>query len=248
MIALMYHHANKDKFSNKIEMLQKHFKYISENYITANSPEMSGDVKSIIMVFDDAYYDFYYFIYPELKKYNLKVVLAVPTSLIKSKSNVENEKRLKCGHSEIWEMAKDKEFSSFCTWSEIAEMVDSGHVKVASHGHIHCDLTKLNAQEVMYELATSSEIIYNKLGRRPDSLVFPYGEYNNQIIDIAKTVGMKFFFGIGNERYLDRNENNSIIKRIYADDMVCENFFDKIPNVIKREYITYKNYLKSMMG
>jgi hypothetical protein len=79
------------------------------------------------------------------------------------------------------------------------------------------------------ELLKSKEIIENKLGTNVESFVFPFGKYDQNILDETKK-HYKYAFRIGNAINKDFRGVNNVIYRIDGD-------FLKSP----REIFTLKN-------
>jgi peptidoglycan/xylan/chitin deacetylase (PgdA/CDA1 family) len=242
LMSLMFHHANSDKYSNSDYVLSNFFEYISTRYnvIYPNEYKKSIHRIEVSLVFDDAYYDFYYYVYPLLIKYNLKATLAVPVRYIVEKTKSSSIDRLSLKHDAM--MTKfDHQNTPFCTWTEISEMVDSGNVEVASHGYNHVKLTNLKLSELLFELKTSKEIIEDRLDASCDTFVYPYGVYNknvlqevNKIYKYNIAIGGMYNFGILNDP----------IYRIYADDMEkgheIFSFFNKIKYILRSFRFFYK--------
>ena len=64
-------------------------------------------------------------------------LLAVPTLYIIESTNISDEERLSVPYFEAMKGDVYREKVPFCTWEELKEMVNSGHVELASHGHEH---------------------------------------------------------------------------------------------------------------
>jgi len=113
--------------------------------------------------------------------------------------------------------------SLLLTWDQIKEMVDSGLVEVASHSHdLHkgvianpqgndrpaATTLRYDAKSGRYEtdedylqriradLSKSIDLIERHTGRKPRSIIWPYGKYNRQVIEIAKSLGMTITMGL----------------------------------------------------
>jgi len=65
-------------FEQQMDYLSKNYKIISLNDLNKSDPFIS----SVIITFDDGYYDFYEYAYPILKKYDIKVTLYLITSIL----------------------------------------------------------------------------------------------------------------------------------------------------------------------
>ena len=212
----MYHHVNSDKFSNSLEILRRHFEYISKNYQTIFPGENTSFLKTdLLLVFDDGFYDFYYYVYPLLKKYNLKAVLSVPTKYILDDTNIDTEKRLSIKHSDMIYNPQVIEYAPFCTWQEIKEMSESGYVEIASHSINHSNLTKLSLEEAEKEIKISKDIIEKKIEKECKTFTYPYGAFNNIVRENVKKY-YKYDIGIGNEYNFTWE---TTINRLYADDL-----------------------------
>jgi peptidoglycan/xylan/chitin deacetylase (PgdA/CDA1 family) len=61
--------------------------------------------------------------------------------------------------------------------------------EVGSHSHTHPDLTKLSIDEVFRELDLSKQILSKIVGREVKSLAYPYGAYNNTVVEAVKRSG-----------------------------------------------------------
>lgn len=195
--AVMYHHINSDDLplSNSDVMMQAHLCLISERYTTLFPGDESAD-RSICLTFDDGYYDFYHYVFPLLQKFNLKALLAVPAAFILEDTDVEPERRLSLKHHQIYEGENYKTFAPFCTFSELREMIQSGHVAIASHSMHHVNLTD-EGVDLEREIFGSKVLLEEKLGYRVESFVLPYGKYNDAAVTLARE-HYPYIFRIGN--------------------------------------------------
>jgi len=219
LVSLMYHHIESDQYSNSIKLINAHFEFISNKYKTIFPNEYKKSFLRIelCLVFDDAYFDFYFYVFPLLKKYDIKVILAVPTKFILDHSTLPDVDRLEQKHNDIMIGTNYKKFESFCTWTEIKEMVDSGHVIIASHGNKHQNLLMVDKDSCINELLNSKEKIKEKTGIDTDIFVYPFGKYNKDIYNVTKEY-YKYQFSIG--KLINLDIKKSIIYRVYADDMI----------------------------
>ena len=213
---MMYHHINSDDLplSNSDEMMKAHLELISERYKTI----FPGDLitsRSICLTFDDAYYDFYYYVFPLLKKYNLKALLAVPSAFILDETNIESEKRLSLKHQDIYENYQT--FAPFCTYVELRKMVQSGHVQIASHSMNHVNLTQ-EGVDLEKEIFGSKVMLEEKLGCRIDSFVLPFGKYNDAAVALARE-HYSYVFRIGNALNPSWDGIGGLIYRIKGDGL-----------------------------
>lgn len=62
---------------------------------------------------------------------------------------------------------------------------------------------RLTVGQVKNELMESKKIIEQKIGHSINTIIYPYGGYNAQVVDMAKTIGYTFGFTVS----LQENEN-----------------------------------------
>ena len=71
--------------------------------------------------------------------------------------------------------------------SDVKWLGDLG--EVGSHTLTHPDLTVLDSERALYELVKSKEILEGILERKIESLAYPYGHYNDTVIELARKAG-----------------------------------------------------------
>ena len=163
--------------------------------------------KAILLSFDDAYLSFYTRVFPLLKAFNFPAVLGVVgawTDLRRTAPVMYGEQ----GTSAT---------PRFATWRQIREMSESGLVEIASHTYdLHRGLPAnpegnlepaaisriyypatdsyeadhVWRERVRADLAKNSNAIERETGRRPRTIVWPYGAYNDELVKIAGELGM----------------------------------------------------------
>ncbi|WED22961.1 polysaccharide deacetylase family protein [Vibrio sp. JC009] len=170
--------------------------------------------KSVVITMDDGYRSVYKYAYPLLKAFNAAATLFLYTDFIEAPHAV--------------------------TWKQVAEMQQSGVIDMQSHSKSHAsvavpldpeiDLTKQTLEEVKYPAA----LIKRKTGNKPDIFSFPYGDSNDETINILYQQGVKMAVTVqqgGNPSFA----NPYLLKRtmIYADDNMAS-FVEKL-KVFRRE-------------
>jgi peptidoglycan/xylan/chitin deacetylase (PgdA/CDA1 family) len=217
----MYHHIDSDRFSNDLELFERHLQYIADRFeIVLPGDTLSGERDALCLTFDDAYFDFYHYVYPLLQKYHTKALLAVPTAYILEETRVDPAKRLSVQHDRCYQEEVYREFAPFCTWSELREMGESGLVYLASHSHNHCDLT-LPDTDLYEEIVTSRHILEAHLGEKIESFVLPFGRYNRKSIELLRD-HYRYIFKVGQGVNPDFDGIHGLIYRIDGDDMTDE--------------------------
>lgn len=208
-----YHKVGRGKHHTSLSLLEEHFLYLQKKY-SFFFPGESYKKNGAILIFDDGYFDFYHFVFPLLKKHQLKALLALSTFYIKNTTSVPIEERLSISYaSAMTEGIFDKKMP-FCTWEEIQEMVASGFVQIAAHSHLHANLT-FDFVDLEREIVLPKKIIEEKLGQRVTSFVYPFGRWNERVQRAVKEVyPYTFRMGFGYNKSL---ESDRPLKRICLD-------------------------------
>ena len=160
-------------FDNQMEYLKINgYKTITqEELISFLDYRSSIPEKSIMITIDDGYRSIYKIAYPILKKYGFTATLFVYTDFVGACKNA-------------------------ITWKQLKEMKSNGF-SIGSHTLSHADLTKQMPNEtdedfcvrIMKELRVSKQIIDKKLNQDTISLAFPYGSYNEEVLNFTKSCG-----------------------------------------------------------
>ncbi len=172
---------------------------------------------AICLTFDDAYYDFYHDVFPLLRHHNIKAVLAVPVQYIVDKTQVSAKERLSVPYVQGMENPLLAEKVPFCTWEELHEMSQSGHVVIASHSFSHANLADKKA-DLSKEIIYSQLVLQKKLKTAINSFVYPYGKMNYRA---HKMVCQFYQFGIriGSALNVGWDDQRQYIYRINADPL-----------------------------
>ncbi|HEX3016275.1 MAG TPA: polysaccharide deacetylase family protein [Caproicibacter sp.] len=178
--------------------MESDLKYLKENnYTTINMTDLiryvdgKGNLpeKPIILSFDDGYLNNYVYLYPLLKKYNMKIVLSIIGK------NTDDFTRIPDNNLDY----------SHVTWSQIKEMKESGLVEIQNHTYnmhtmnskrLGCKKNK-NESSSHYEQVLTDDIeklqdeILTNTGTLPNTFAYPYGKYSNESEAILKKLGFK---------------------------------------------------------
>lgn len=198
-------------FAKQLEYLKKngyHTIHLSDlmeflNYKTAIPS------KSVIITLDDGYQSIYEFAYPLLERYGYTATLFIYTDFIEASRNA-------------------------LTWNQLRKLKAAGF-EIASHSISHADLTKKLPYEndqtywsrITEEFINSKKIIDRELNQDTQFFAYPYGNYNQQILDLFPKAGYKLGLTI-------RNGGNSFLanpltlkrSQILAENMAY--FVDRI--------------------
>jgi len=148
--------------------------------------------KKFIITFDDGYKDLIINALPLLKKYNFKATCFIVSDLI-GKKNVWDEL-----NSNI----KDKELMNL---SDIHFWLKNG-MCIGSHSKNHKKLTLLNEKDKIDEIINSKDELETLTGESVNSFCYPYGLYNENIVNIVKEKYNSAF--TTNRSRFDTNKHN----------------------------------------
>ena len=178
----MYHKFGVDKYpttSITMDQFDAHIAELTNIKYSIKSLEFildtiinDGDLpkNTIGISVDDADKSFYEYGWPKFKKNGIPVTLFVNTSTI-HKSN-----------------------KNYLNWDQLRELENQG-VTIGAHSHSHYHMSELSIEEVKKEIEISNNIFLKELGRVPTLFAFPYGETNQEIIDLLKEYKFKAAFG-----------------------------------------------------
>ncbi len=179
-------------------LLEKGYTFISFQELNdANSGKIEFPEKPILITFDDGYYSNYEYIFPILKKYNVKVSIFIVTDKI----------------------GKEIDGKKYLSWEQCIEMQNSGLVEIFSHSKRHVFYDKLSVRMIRDDVIESYKIIEEKLGRKNLKVfAYPYGAYTKETVWTLKSNGIDMqVYDIGMNYSNDFNDD--YIKRF---NIPCE--------------------------
>ena len=175
-VSLMFHRVSEPGMQGAF---LKYLDYLVQTFPIIVPGEPLVAPVSISLIFDDAYIDFYEYVFPLLKKYNIKALLAVPVSYISEKIEEPMKDRMLKTHYAGIDKPSAEVNTAFCSWIELKEMVDSGYVIIASHTQTHCSTPALNThEEQLFEIMSSKKVLEEKLGTIVEHFIYPYGHWS----------------------------------------------------------------------
>ena len=123
--------------------------------------------KPVCITFDDGYLDSYTIVYPMMKEFGYPWTLFLITDAVGKSYN-----RM--------------------TWEQLKEMADSGAVTIANHTLSHPTLHNLPTRaEKENEIIGANKALKYHLGIDNLWFAYPYGDYDDEVIDICKKAGIK---------------------------------------------------------
>ena len=212
--------SDPDNFSyiNTPQSYEENIKVLLENGYTfisfqelndANNGKIKLPERPILITFDDGYYSNYEYIFPILKKYNVKASIFIVTDKI----------------------GKEIDGKKYLSWEQCKEMQDSGLVEIFSHSKRHVFYDKLPVRTIRDDVIESYRIIEENLGTTNLKVfAYPYGAYTKETVWTLKVNGIDmqvYDLGIN----YSNDFNNDYIKRINIPcEMTGSEIIDEINN------------------
>lgn len=185
-VILLYHHVDSSTpaiTSIKPEQFDRHLEIIeSQGFTVVPLAELvensrTGDplAREVAMTFDDAYTSIYTEAWPRLKARNWPFTIFVSPAFVGTPGPY------------------------YLDWSQLQEMAESG-VAIENHTMNHQHLVRRLEGEttdawrarVMAEIAEATEVLGSK-GFKASQFAYPYGEYNQELLDIVESQGLTGF-------------------------------------------------------
>lgn len=192
------------------ETLKAQLQYLKDNgYETIYKDDIAhleNFTKPVWLTFDDGWEDFYLYAYPLFKEYNMKASYYVITDLIGTPGYVKLE--------------------------QLKEMKESGLIDIQSHTVTHPRLATLSSDEIYNELYNSKKYLKDNLDIDSEVICYPYGSFNNTVLNLSKEVGYKYGLAMdGGVYHTSIHKNIYSIPRIYANrSMSMTTFINYVKN------------------
>ncbi len=185
-VALMYHCVSEEPTTPNTALFvrpsdfEDQARAIVENGIDTLFADEFGEVEntSVILTFDDGYEDNYTYMFPILKKYNIKAT--------------------------VYMIAYKIDMPGYLTTEQIKEMSDSGLVQFGSHTLDHPELTRLSESDIRTQLEGSKWLISRATGKPVTTVAYPSGKYNDKVMDIASEM-YEFAYTTDDDPYIGQD-------------------------------------------
>ena len=190
------------------------------NYKTISTEEFykwyKGEIeyygKTLMIVFDDGYYEDYYLAYPIIKRYNFKATSFIVGSRIKETTNVYNKTNIGFIGLDIINKLK-KEYPNFEFQSHSYNM----HIKINNTAKIFL----IDNNEIENDFKLNNKFNFS-------SIAYPYGAYTKNIKDLLyKNNNYYLGFTFGINKYASRKSDRYAIPRIEIPDYADINLLKK---------------------
>lgn len=199
VVILMYHSLLKDparhgKYVVSPDLFESDLKYLKEHgYSFVGIQELIDFVysgaplpkKSVVITFDDGYYNNYLYAYPLLEKYDAKIVISVIGK-----------------YTDLYDGEKPNAYYSHVTWDMINEMLASGRVEIGNHTYsMHTNGERRGSKKIKgetdehYSKILTEDIgklqaeMFEHTGTYPSVYTYPFGAISNASFGIIADMG-----------------------------------------------------------
>ncbi len=181
-VTLYYHdvtNEQKEKFTRQLDMIQKNSKVVP-----ADIAELDKDAKLYsVLTFDDGFKSLLITAIPQMAERKIPATIFVPSGFVDKNAD--------------WDMEDTCADRSKQIMSETdLKNLDADLIKIGSHTVSHAKLTMLDQENIKYQLLNSKQQLEQILGYSVTMFSFPYGAFNNHIIETAKQAGYYRVFTI----------------------------------------------------
>jgi peptidoglycan/xylan/chitin deacetylase (PgdA/CDA1 family) len=142
-----------------------------------------NNTRYLIITFDDAFQSVIKNALPLLYQMKIPTTIFVPSGCI--------------GEKAAWLQGTDHadKNEQVATLSQLLE-INRDYVSIGSHSISHSHLPELNENDAMNEIKSSKLFLEKELNHKIKYIAFPFGEYNEKIIDLCKKSNYEQVFTI----------------------------------------------------
>ncbi|NOY88099.1 MAG: polysaccharide deacetylase family protein [FCB group bacterium] len=160
------------------------------------------DQKTLLITFDDGYQHLQKYLPSLMEKYHFRPLIFISSYYI--------------GKNNKWDYSYLFQNTPHLNREDIKYLSELG-ADFGSHGHHHRSLTKLSLSSLGEELRVSKDIIENITKKEVISISYPFGRFNQQVMENVKEAGYHFGFTMN---FPTLNDNQLSIGRyaIYGYD------------------------------
>ncbi|HNT33518.1 MAG TPA: polysaccharide deacetylase family protein [bacterium] len=148
-----------------------------EDYIDQLDLPRRPDQRQMVLTCDDALVGVYENAWPILREFGFQATIFLPTDFIGGRSEWMTHIP---GASQI----------PLLSWAQVEEMSKDPLISFGTQTNTHPDLTQVSPQRCHQEIKDSCAEIQEKLGIEAKTLVYPFGRFNDRVLNEVKQAGL----------------------------------------------------------
>jgi peptidoglycan/xylan/chitin deacetylase (PgdA/CDA1 family) len=184
-----------EQFESQLVFLLEHgfcslsleeFKDMARGRMTPTRP-------SVLITFDDGYYDNFAIAWPIAQKYGIKINIFALTGLAGKDGPVIIGADTRTVRAQV---NRFPELWRMMNWRELRSMQEAG-VGIGLHGHTHRRMSSWGKEAIAKELELATLIFRKELGARPWAFAIPYGNpgtFTTEVLKVLKSLGLEMVF------------------------------------------------------
>lgn len=157
-------------------LFKRQFKPVPPDDYISNGSISACRRPVLLITFDDGYADNLWYALPVLKKLGIRPLIFLTANYI--------------GTESIFKRYEDKEKDRFLNWEEVKKMSAEG-VVFGSHSLSHPHLPQIEDDRLQAEVSESKKTIEDKTGKDVDFFCYPYGDFDERVIEAVQKAGYK---------------------------------------------------------
>jgi len=143
---------------------------------------------------------------PEKFKVNQLASNQVPKKIKPWLKTLPNRQRIAAVACILQQCEVEPVKNKMMSWNDIRQLQQVG-LYIGSHSHTHPMLGSMETEEeIFFELKHSGVRIQQETGKKPDTISYPIGSYNQQVMRIARECDYKWGLAV-EQRFFTYNEN-----------------------------------------
>ena len=185
-------HLSKDEFESIIFWLKKNFNFLNPNDL------MDSKKDGVLLTFDDGFYNNFSNVLPLLTKYSIPGLFFIPTQHVENPKDWLHFIKIKAEKNvDLFGLNNNTQSDLFDGISKenLVKMASNPLVTIGSHSISHPLLSKCYKVDLVNELVNSKKYLESITGRSVKYLAYPFGDYNEKVINAVKESGYELAFG-----------------------------------------------------
>ncbi|MFD1735466.1 polysaccharide deacetylase family protein [Bacillus salitolerans] len=213
------------QFANHLDKLLENGFYIvnMDQFIQFVLKDGTIPPNAVLLTFDDGNKSFYDYAFPELKKRSIPATNFVVVKLIDSSRCLSWDNMLEMKQFNLNFYSHTYNHHRNTNYGENKRLL-TNFLFLEAENRLESEAEYRN--RIKKDLILAQSILAGKLGEQPKLLCFPYGAYNETVVEVGKEIGIQLYFtvqkGINSRNQFLINRINAGDNRISANKLIEE--------------------------